>query len=895
MRRPDLQVRERLTLAAVIPLIVVVLTGVPLLAAQLGSFREAGSAAREASTGALVGPVVSGLQDEVLLSLAYLAAPSARPGPLLEQRAVVADRIGSLQRGLGAEMPAAVAGAGVLTGGLDGLRAAVTAREVASQQVVWTFEDAVQELIATAGLESSATEATAAPALIRWARQNGVMEAAVLEAVVAPPSSGSAASRAADARAVAAVHRQSVTARATSAQVLALGVVDTGTTGQRVDALIGGLRADPARFVEPGSPSAAQLLGTLRAHATLRALTQEQLSAGISRSATDSAQQAGTVASLVGMVLVLAVALIIGAAVVIGRSVARPLRRLAVAADRVAELARAELVRVSDADSPSDAPPTLAAVDMHAPDELGAVAASFNRVQAVAALLLERQVAIQRNAAVMFDHVGRRTRGIVARQLGMIDVLEHDEQDPDRLDRLYRLDHLTSRLRRYATSLMVLSGSSAAELDATPETLSTLVRSAVGDVEGYQRVSVRPLTDIVVRAGAAADVALLIAELLDNATSFSPPETEVLVTSSVTRHGCEIAITDHGIGMSEEQLATENERLVHRERLEIAPTGALGLFVVGRVARRHGVAVALRPTVGGGLTATVEIPARLIQGAGWPVGQPEVAEDAPTTRPLPRVAPAPPVGTEQFSPVGAAASDNRYAGRHAGGNGGWNGNGGGGTEEAGSPGVGLQRRIRGSSRQRNGGSLGRHRLELQDSPDTARESLDQFDEGERRAAEDLPGAGIRSLAAPPMRAPQPPLPQAEPAGPARPEPAQRDSAQLESARLESGRFDTAPPAPPPPPGAEGLNRRVRGARIPSGGRSGGARLDLQAQARADADAVRLFVDDIEAGITRAIGDIYATPANPPDAAPDAIADTAGDSAGGAYTTGAVQTTEGRHP
>lgn len=894
MRRPDLQVRERLTLAAVIPLIVVVFTGVPLLAAQLDFFREADSAAREARTGALVGPAVSGLQDEVLLSLAYLAAPSARPGPLLEQRAVVADRIGSLQRGLGAEMPAAVAAAGVLTGGLDGLRAAVTAREVAAQQVVSTFEDAVQELIATAGLESSATEATAAPALIRWARQNGVMEAAVLEAVVAPPSSGSAASRAADARAVAAVHRQSVTARATPAQVLALGVVDTGTTGQRVDALVGGLRADPARFVEPGSPSAAQLLGTLRAHATLRALTQEQLSAGISRSATASAQQAGTAASLVGMVLVLAVTLIIGAAVVIGRSVARPLRRLAVAADRVAELARAELVRVSDADSPSDAPPTLAAVDMHAPDELGAVAASFNRVQAVAALLLERQVAIQRNAAVMFDHVGRRTRGIVARQLGMIDVLEHDEQDPDRLDRLYRLDHLTSRLRRYATSLMVLSGSSAAELDATPETLSTLVRSAVGDVEGYQRVSVRPLTDIVVRAGAAADVALLIAELLDNATSFSPPETEVLVTSSVTRHGCEIAITDHGIGMSEEQLATENERLVHRERLEIAPTGALGLFVVGRVARRHGVAVALRPTVGGGLTATVEIPARLVQGTEWPVGQPEVAEDAPTTRPLPRVAPAPPVGTEQFSPVGAAASDNGYAGRHGGGND--NGNGGGGNEEAGSPGSGLQRRIRGSSRQRNGGSLGRHRLELQDSPDTARESLDQFDEGERRAAEDLPGAGLRSLAAPPMRAPQPPLPQAEPAEPARPEPAQRDSAQLESARLESGQFDTAPPAPPPPPpGAEGLNRRVRGARIPSGGRSGGARLDLQAQARADADAVRLFVDDIEAGITRAIGDIYATPATPPDAAPDAIADTAGDSAGGAYTTGAVQTTEGRHP
>jgi two-component sensor histidine kinase len=209
----------------------------------------------------------------------------------------------------------------------------------------------------------------------------------------------------------------------------------------------------------------------------------------------------------------------------------------------------------------------------------------------------------------MFGHVGRRTQNLVGRQLALIDNLERRETDSDRLRELYRLDHMSSRLRRNASSLVVLSGGAGANEHMAPLSLSDVVRLALGEIEDYTRVDVDVPEDILVVPSVVADLTLLLAELMENATSFSPPHTRVLVTANELRGGARLAIIDNGLGLPPERLAEENARLTRRERLDLAPSEVLGLFVVGRLARRHGVEVTLTDTPDGGVTAWVDLSA----------------------------------------------------------------------------------------------------------------------------------------------------------------------------------------------------------------------------------------------------------------------------------------------
>jgi hypothetical protein len=237
---------------------------------------------------------------------------------------------------------------------------------------------------------------------------------------------------------------------------------------------------------------------------------------------------------------------------------------------------------------------------------------------------VERQVIGRRNVAQMFGHVGRRTQNLVGRQLALIDNLERREADSDRLRDLYRLDHMSSRLRRNASSLVVLSGGAGANEHMAPLPLSDVVRLALGEIEDYTRVDVDVPEDILVVPALVADLTLLLAELMENATSFSPPHTRVVVTANEMRGGARLAIIDQGLGLPPERLAEENARLTRRERLDLAPSEVLGLFVVGRLARRHGIEVTLTDTADGGLTAWVDLrPAHLVARAdAMPIGNP---------------------------------------------------------------------------------------------------------------------------------------------------------------------------------------------------------------------------------------------------------------------------------
>ena len=330
----------------------------------------------------------------------------------------------------------------------------------------------------------------------------------------------------------------------------------------------------------------------------------------------------------------------------IRRSVVRPVLALTGAATRVARAAAADLERVTDEDLGERGDlPEFEAIPVPTDDELGDLALAFNKVQETALLMLERQVTIRRNTAEMFGNVGHRIHNLTGRQLSIIDQVERTETDPVLLDRLYRIDHLAVRLQRGADSLILLSGEREANISGAPMRLTDVVRSAVGRVEGYQRVVLIAEDDAMVAPSAVGDLTLMVAELVENAVSFSPASQRVEIAVGLSARGFVIEIVDRGMGMSPEQMAQENARLVRRERLDLAPTRVLGLFVVGRLSVRTGAAVELSATTGGGTTARVYVPGFLLAGPvaeapGTRAPRGDAAEAAATGTPAAASAPA---------------------------------------------------------------------------------------------------------------------------------------------------------------------------------------------------------------------------------------------------------------
>ncbi|WP_043687702.1 sensor histidine kinase [Streptomyces xylophagus] len=334
----------------------------------------------------------------------------------------------------------------------------------------------------------------------------------------------------------------------------------------------------------------------------------DQIAARADSASSDASWRAGLLLSL----SLLGFALWLVFVVVVRRSVVRPVQALTGAAKQVAEVAGRELARVADDDAEDDGPPLLRDMPVTAKDEIGDLAEAFNHVQTTAAALLARQVVSRRNVAEMFGNVGRRVSNLTTRQLALIDAVERGETDPALLERLYSIDHIAVRLRRNADSLMLLAGIRETVMDGGPTELTNVVRAALGQIEGFQRVGLRADTEVMVEPDIIGDLTLMVAELLENAVSFSPAGSPVEVVVRTDGDDALIVVADHGLGMSADRIAEENARLVHRERLDLVPTKVLGLFVVGMLARRWDIDVTLARTPGGGVTAEVTIPASLL-------------------------------------------------------------------------------------------------------------------------------------------------------------------------------------------------------------------------------------------------------------------------------------------
>jgi signal transduction histidine kinase len=345
-------------------------------------------------------------------------------------------------------------------------------------------------------------------------------------------------------------------------------------------------------------------------------------------------------------------------ALVVARSMVRSLRRLQDTAQEVARKRLPEVVKQMSEADPQDVDTSVEPVGVYTRDEIGRVAQAFDDVHREAVRLAGEQALLRGNVNAMFTNLSRRSQGLIQRQLSLISELESREADPDQLSSLFKLDHLATRMRRNGENLLVLAGEEPGRRWTRPVPLVDVLRAAASEVEQYERIelSAVPKTDVAGRV--VNDLVHLLAELLENATSFSSPQTKVKVTGHSLPDGrILVEIHDTGIGLSPEDLAEINDRLANPPTVDVSVSRRMGLFVVGRLSLRHGIRIQLRPSDSGGTTALVMLPADVAQGAGRGIrpsgattgtGQPAAAmlRDNPSMRRPPAGTPASDIGGE---------------------------------------------------------------------------------------------------------------------------------------------------------------------------------------------------------------------------------------------------------
>ncbi|HEX3390372.1 MAG TPA: nitrate- and nitrite sensing domain-containing protein [Streptosporangiaceae bacterium] len=372
-------------------------------------------------------------------------------------------------------------------------------------------------------------------------------------------------------------------------------------------ALDGGSSADNPAFTNAAS-------GSVYLVSSLHSVEQGLMSSVIGQSG-GLRGRAITAALLEGFAVILVLALALLFTVALGRSMTRPLHRLRTGALEVAGVRLPETVRLMSGGGSGEAPLDVVPIDVDSTDEIGEVARAFDQVHREAVRLAANEAALRGNINAMFVNLSRRSQTLVERQIRLIDDLEQGEQDSERLANLFQMDHLATRMRRNSENLLVLAGHELSRRWSEPVALVNVLRAAVSEIEHYERVIPDMQPGISVRGQAVNDVVHLLSELAENATTFSPAETLVHVSGySLNSGGVLLDITDQGVGMGAEEMAHANWRLDNPPVVDVAVSRRMGLFVVARLAARHGIHVRLRPASKGGLTALVWLPDEVVTG-----------------------------------------------------------------------------------------------------------------------------------------------------------------------------------------------------------------------------------------------------------------------------------------
>jgi len=363
---------------------------------------------------------------------------------------------------------------------------------------------------------------------------------------------------------------------------------------------IGGVSTQVTRLLERNvdapTISAADWEQLLDDRAGALSLFEERLIATVRVSADAAAGRAATQAWIVvaGAASALLLAAVLTA--LISRSIVRRVRSVTERAQHVAQVQLPALVEALRDPGEDAALPTIPPIRDRGADEVGDLARSFAAMQSTLEHVAEQQVeTLRKGVAEMFVTLARRNRSLIDRQLALIDDLESDEEDPDALADYYRLDHMATRMRRNAESLLVLAGSEPPRPWRTPLGIDDVVRAAIGEIEDYRRVDVLTLENVRLRGTVVADLSHLLSELLENASHFSPPQTRVRVSGHFHEEGYLLTVSDRGVGIPQPRL-TELNRLLERPPiigLALEPT--LGIYVVAMLAKRHGIQVRLVP------------------------------------------------------------------------------------------------------------------------------------------------------------------------------------------------------------------------------------------------------------------------------------------------------------
>ncbi|WP_052441355.1 sensor histidine kinase [Streptacidiphilus anmyonensis] len=745
--------RRKLNTLIAAPLVVITLLGAVAMTGQVSQAQSAAVEAGLLGNSATVARLVDDIQQEQAQAILYYESywiapggggknPAERTAYLAAQHATDA-QAAAMRRAFGDAMPAELDTALQRLGpyGLGLAREAVASGLLPTENIDAAYGDVSEDLIDGLGLtaqqhnQSTTRLADQLDVLLRADSAHAEFETSVVSALTRDSDATVQFGMAESSFQLYKAQQARFAAVAPADRSSALYEIDFGPDELQLESTLSDLAQTISGVVHPtqaqlrAAGKAAQALEPAAVRESrLRSSVINRLIPQIAAEARQDSTRSWWRASLL---LVLAVVLFLGWVLLltlIRRSIVGPLQQVTEAARRVSELSAQELARVADEDTPAaDGPPQLEDLPVLADDEIGALAMAFNQVQATAGALLERQAQSRRNIAEMFGNIGRRVANLTGRQLALIDGVERGETDPDLLDQLYRIDHIAVRLQRNADSLMLLAGLRDTELDGRPAELSHVVRAALGQIEGFERVRLLAEVDATVSPDLVNDLVLVLAELLENAVSFSPAHSEVAVTLR-ERHGqAVLEIVDHGLGMSAERLVEENARLVRRERLDLAPTRVLGLFVVGVLARRWDLRVTLSRTPGGGVTCDVALPADLVAPgatlAGLTWSAVTVPALAPAAAPTARVKATATATATTALPVRAKAAVPAPEATPA------------LADASSQPSGGLRRRVRGATlREGNSGAV--HFAARPADPDEVRSALEEFEAAVSRAERD---------------------------------------------------------------------------------------------------------------------------------------------------------------
>jgi Nitrate and nitrite sensing len=410
------------------------------------------------------------------------------------------------------------------------------------------------------------------------------------------------------------------------------------------------LAAGPA---SAGKLSLATWTSTTTAYENGFRLALQKSAAALASSTKATASASGRRLILLGSLGLLAILIAASFGALIARGLIRQLVELRSSAVELSDVQLPDVIRRLRAGDDIDADASVARLEAGS-DEVGQVRQAFNSVARTAIAAAVDEVKIRHGVNDVFRNLARRSQSLLARQLQLLDDMERRAHDPDQLADLFRVDHLTTRMRRHAEGLLIVAGGTSGRTRREPVPIVDVMRAAVAEVEDYTRIRVTSRTSSAVGGHAVADVIHLLAELVENATTYSPADTPVRIDANRVARGVVIEIEDHGLGMGEGQLTELNATLDDPPQFDLSGSDQLGLFIAGQLAKRHEVKVSLRDSPYGGVVAVVLIPSTLIVDTDGSESEYPLAISA--RGPVPELAAGPDTAASITAAITAAAA-----------------------------------------------------------------------------------------------------------------------------------------------------------------------------------------------------------------------------------------------